>query len=211
MERYKEGYGKEPNQVGEFLLDVDEMMFYMYLPIKMPNSSEVYLPERLGVFKPLVIASASAVDDDVAYQSHIYITAKHVYVTPTDKANRFGWHSDGFMTNDKNFIWMDCCPTEFAIQPLSLIQDEHKSLKQMQNEIDDKNIIKYPTNQLLMLDQFNIHRVSESDSYSGMRTFVKISFSKRKYNLKGNSHNYMIDYDWKMYERGKERNVTDIT
>jgi len=40
-----------------------------------------------------------------------------------------------------------------------------------------------------------------------MRTFVKISFSKDKYDLIGNSHNYEMDYKWDMKERKEERNI----
>ena len=41
----------------------------------------------------------------------------------------------------------------------------------------------------------------------GHRVFVKVTFSQEKFNLLGNSHNYLIDYDWPMRKRRKERNV----
>ena len=39
------------------------------------------------------------------------------------------------------------------------------------------------------------------------RTFFKLSFSKDKYDLKGNSHNYLFDYNWEMRERKENRNI----
>lgn len=212
MKIKKAGYGTEPKLLGNFDLEVSEMMLYMYLPIKMPGSADFYIPQRLETFRPLIWASIDAVgDDDFVEACYLYITAKHIYVTADNKGNRPGWHSDGFMTDDYNFIWSDMCPTEFAIQPMRLIQDELLSIDQMQSEIDSENVIMYPNNHLLMLDQYNIHRVSESENYSGMRTFVKISLSKNKYNLEGNSHNYLMDYRWDMFKRVEHRNVTSVT
>jgi hypothetical protein len=40
-----------------------------------------------------------------------------------------------------------------------------------------------------------------------MRAFLKVSISKDKYDLIGNSHNYLLDYDWQMKERKQERNI----
>jgi len=211
MKIKKAGYGTEPILLGNFDLEVGEMMFYMYLPIKMAGDVDLHIPKRLEVFKPIIWASIDAVgDDDFVEACYLYITAKHVHVTADNKGNRPGWHSDGFMTDDYNFVWTDRCPTEFAIQPICLIQDDLMSMDQMQSEIQADNVTTYPTNNLLMLDQYNIHRVSESDDYSGMRTFVKISLSKNRYNLKGNSHNYLMDYTWNMHDRNEHRNATDI-
>ena len=38
------------------------------------------------------------------------------------------------------------------------------------------------------------------------RTFIKVSFSDQKYNLKGNTHNYLFDYEWDMIDRSVSRN-----
>jgi len=208
---YKDGYGIEPRLLGNFSIDVDEMMFYMYLPIKLAGDTDFIVPSRLALFEPLVWAAVDALGgNDFVQSNYVYITAKHVYVTPEYRGNRKGWHCDGFMTDDFNFIWMDRCPTEFAIQPMSMLQDDLKSMDQMESTITSKNVRTYPPNELLMLDQYNIHRVSEADIYTGMRTFVKLSFSQNRYNLKGNSHNYLLDYKWPMHDRQKLRNVTDL-
>lgn len=36
-----------------------------------------------------------------------------------------------------------------------------------------------------------------------MRNFLKVSFSKDKYDLKGNSKNYLLSYDWYFRDRKK--------
>jgi hypothetical protein len=50
-----------------------------------------------------------------------------------------------------------------------------------------------------------IHRVATVVE-PGMRTFVKITVSDRRFNLIGNTHNYELDYDWEMHPRQVERN-----
>lgn len=40
-----------------------------------------------------------------------------------------------------------------------------------------------------------------------MRAFLKVSFSKDKYDLLGNSHNYLMDYNWEMKARKEDRNI----
>jgi hypothetical protein len=52
----------------------------------------------------------------------------------------------------------------------------------------------------------NIHKVAPV-LVGGMRTFVKVSFSYDKYDLVGNSHNYLLNYAWEMKERKDDRNI----
>lgn len=191
-------YGTEPEIIGEFDLDCREMMFYMYLPIKMPFT-DFRIPERLRIFKPLIDAIRANETD------YIYLTAKHLFVTPENMGNRHGWHSDGFGTDDVNYIWTDKFPTEFCVQDFNLSTDCELSMMQMEFQADKKNIQVYKPKTLLRLDQFQIHRVPLIKE-SGLRTFVKISISEQKYNLVGNSHNFLFDYDWEMKERECSRN-----
>lgn len=66
-------------------------------------------------------------------------------------------------------------------------------MKEMEQQADSSNNVTYSENRLLRLNQFNIHQVAPVTS-GGMRTFLKLSFSKDKYDLVGNSHNYLLDY-----------------
>lgn len=59
---------------------------------------------------------------------------------------------------------------------------------------------------LLRLDQFCIHRVALA-YMPVVRTFLKVSFSPDRYDLIGNSHNFLINYNWSMRERGIARNI----
>ena len=192
-------YGAPPLDLGHYEVGTDEMMLYQYLPIKMAHCPCIRVPLNLDWVVPLLDGIQYELDD------YVYLTAKRMYATKHYKGNRAGWHSDGFLTDDVSYIWYDSHPTEFAIQQFEITPDCDVSLKEFEEQVDIDKIVTYPNKHLLALDQSVIHRVSESDE-EGMRTFVKINVSKDKYNLKGNSHNYLFDYNWEMLDRQVERN-----
>lgn len=63
-----------------------------------------------------------------------------------------------------------------------------------------------PVGHLLRLDPYVIHDTPLIKWPGGMRSFFKISVSSHRYNLRGNSHNHLLDYDWPMYDRETVRN-----
>jgi len=203
-------YGDLPVPICEYRIKCDEMMFYQYLPIKMVLSDEIKYEPRLNCFDAII----SKICDDFielfgesAYHNHyIYLTAKHQYQVANTSFNRLGYHSDGFMTDDINYIWSDANPTIFNNSDFTITQDDRISLSEMETQARAENQIVYRDNNILRLNQFNIHKVNECD-FSGMRTFLKISFSVDKYDLIGNSHNYSLDYNWEMKLRQTERNI----
>jgi hypothetical protein len=114
------------------------------------------------------------------------------------------------MTDDINYIWSDCCPTVFNNSEFNLTQDDSLSLKEMTEQAIESNNIVYDNCNILRLNQFNIHKVGEITKPQ-MRTFIKVSFSKDKYDLLGNSHNYQLDYNWDMKKRKETRNIPQTT
>lgn len=188
--------------VGTFNLSPTEMCFVQYLPIKMRALKSIRIPRNIGWIEPLVDRVCKGAGDLFDY---IYVTVKYTYVSEGCSSNRPGWHIDGYGSDDVNYIWYDKFPTEIMKGTIpNLSEDHEESLKQME-EYEPKEIITFPENSLLRLDNTIIHRVAPIKE-SGMRAFVKITLSKHKYNLKGNAHNYLFDYDWKMYDRKESRN-----
>lgn len=199
-------YGQEPQVIGEFPIDLVkekvEMCFVQYLPIFMPGMDHIAIPKNLNWIRPLV--RQIPWEEETSY---VYVSVKHLFVTPDNMGNRPGWHSDGFGTDDLNYIWTDHFPTEFSIQDFELSEDHHLSLIELEQQVKPDSIRTYGENMLVRLDKYNIHRPPVQDK-SGFRTFVKISVSKEKYNLQGNAHNDLIDYDWEMKPRDAVRNPT---
>ena len=198
------GVGPELLDVHMERLDTDGVPVhaYLYLPIKMAGKPAIRFPRELGWAEPVI----ATVDYLTALDDYIYLTSKRVWVQPGAPGNRPGWHGDGFGTDDLNYVWYDRDPTRFAIQDFYDIQPGHvQSMRQFAEQVDERNVRTYPNRTLLKLDQYVVHDVPTITT-PGFRVFLKLSTSKHKYNLKGNSHNYEFDYDWKMYDRNEVRN-----
>lgn len=203
-------YGQAPAYLGQHLVDVREMMFYQYLPVKLPGSHAPVMEPRLDPFKYLVgvcccdFIGTFGLNQYIA--SHVYLSAKNLFQAPGKIFNRPGYHADGFMSEDVNYLWSDKCPTIFNEGPFSLSRDDSKSMKEMEEQASPDREFSYPENSLLRLNQFNIHK-PEENAKPGMRAFMKLSFSKDRYDLEGNAHNHLIDYAWEMKPRKLERNI----
>lgn len=216
-------YGSEPIEIAsDIRVDNSEMYFYQYLPIKLVGITDnITLPKQLDRLRPIIDKVVKDFQSKVLkpkhgvsykslneYKDHyIYLTAKCLYVKGGENLNRMGWHCDGFMSEDINYIWCDSIPTEYTVGEYELIQNHEKSIEQMNRLLYQVEPLKCKTNSIYRLDETVIHRCDYNRCKEAvLRHFVKVSFSKERYNLKGNSHNYLLDYDWEMKERDVNRN-----
>ncbi|SEG75577.1 hypothetical protein [Sphingobacterium lactis] len=204
-------YGSEPIEIAsDVIVDNSEMYFYQYLPIHLKETVRFAVPERLNNLRSIINLCCYDFGKNIDANLngyYIYLTAKCLYVPSGENLNRFGWHCDGFMTEDINYIWCDCIPTEYVTGEFELVQDHEESIDQMNRLFYHSEPLKCKPNSIYRLDEKVIHRCDYNRSRNAiLRHFVKVSFSKEKYNLKGNSHNYLLDYDWEMKERDAHRN-----
>lgn len=203
-------YGSLPAHLGYFENHTDEMFFYQYLPIKFVGNHNPIYENRLKCFDKLIGKICCDFIGEFglnAYMdSNVYLTAKRLFVTPECGYNRPGYHSDGFGTSDINYIWSDRFPTIFNTSKFVLSENDILSLEEMDKQAKKQNEIHFFDNSILRLNQYNIHKCGEVTETT-IRTFVKVSFSGDKYDLKGNSHNYKLNYNWEMKDRKLERNI----
>jgi hypothetical protein len=208
--------GNPPRDLGLVNLSPTEMMFWMYTPISIPGMYDWVLPGNLQQFDSLV--ERAIYDFDSNYNNKLldhytYLTVKTLWVEGRYIGNRPGWHCDGFGTDDVNYIWYDRAPTEFIWGPPSELftvsSDCDESLEDMSRigklweQID--LVHTFPDKHLLRLDHTVIHR-SPANFDAGMRTFVKVSISKDRYDLIGNSINHYLGELGPMVERKANRN-----
>lgn len=202
--------GELPKDLGLIELESSEMMFWMYLPISVPQSLSFILPDNLKQFGELVLAVR---DDDPSafFLRYAYLTVKTLWVEGEYIGNRPGWHIDGYGTNDVNYIWADRAPTEFVYHPgLELSDDCDISMREMEEFGRFMKLMgttfTYPDKHLLRLNNKVIHR-SPVAFHPGYRTFVKVSLSHDRYNLKGNAVNHLLpETHWPLVDRRVERN-----
>jgi hypothetical protein len=206
-------YGSAPELVGHFDPDFHEYMHYMYLPVRMPRFRNsplrpVRLPERLAFARDMVWEAINREERVYGNEwDYVYLTARRGYATPGNPLNRPGWHADGFGTDDINYVWTDRFPTLFAEQEFDDVSPDHLvSIAQFESQIRPETVVTYGDNLIMRLDPYVIHASPEIPAPGGERSFLKVSFSNSRYNLIGNSHNYMFDYDWPMHSRTAVRN-----
>jgi len=210
-------YGRAPTDLGFFDLSWQatrhhtEMLFYLYLPIKAPGAWSYYLNgyANLNRFMPLIEAVRGDMKGSEWKNNYAYLTAKVMPISPEQPGNRPGWHSDGFLSDDVNYVWSDCSPT-FFWTPLEkglyrLHNDHVKSLADMERLAKTIGRV-YPgdNGHLYKMDQTVIHRVGDPTG-NMLRSFCKISISKKKYDLIGNSIS-SINQGWVFHERSALRN-----
>lgn len=222
MQRHNHYYGKVPDEIGVFDLEFEEYMHYMYLPIYINESGfdleyQYHVPPRLSFAQDLINAAFRAEEDRNSDWKYVYVTARRGYATPGNPLNRPGWHADGFGTDDINYVWTDRYPTLYAVGEFEGISDDHvRSTEQFEGqialaslyppELQRVRVQSYPDKTLLRLDDSVIHRAPDIPAPGGERSFFKVSFSDDRYNLKGNSHNYGLSYDWTLFDREQVRN-----
>ncbi|UIL29708.1 hypothetical protein LZK75_11230 [Rhizobium leguminosarum] len=87
-------YGAAPVDLGCMELDTSEMMFWLYLPIKMPGQFMPKLPANLKKYERIVDAVMDdVIDDDTINpkgrrwtESYVYLSVKITHVTPMPPA-----------------------------------------------------------------------------------------------------------------------------
>lgn len=206
-------YSASPKPLGQWFVKGTEQFKYQYLPIKLAGDVSIQLEKRLHEFNGIIGAACC---DYVGCRglnsfvnSYVYITAKRLFQTEGKPITRPGWHTDGFLTNDINYIWSDELPTIFNKGVFNLSDDDQLSIIEMEQQANPENDYIWTENTLLRLTPFVVHKADET-SFHGVRTFVKISISKDRYDLIGNSHNYLLDYDWTMRPRQDYRNIPQL-
>lgn len=146
-------YGKLPKDLGVIeLINCHEMMFYQYYPLKFPGNYLYALEPRLQGFTSLIEKVKEDLTLDEWIDNYAYLTAKRVWVSGENSGNRPGYHSDGFMTSDINYVWCDAAPTIFNTSAFILTPDDKISLEEMKVQASALNEVVYPLRSLLKLD-----------------------------------------------------------
>lgn len=172
----------------------------VYMCIKQAGCSEYQIPDNLKYLVNRVLSdvyrlSPSLYEDD--WTKYCYITIKKGYIQDNSFPNRDGWHSDGFMSDQENFIWSDSIevPTEVALGEFNVSDCHIKSLGEMEEQANHLSVAKLNINTLYDMKQHCIHRCTKNTSGRAiLRTFIKITFSKELFNCVGNAWNYKLPH-----------------
>ena len=207
-----------PESLGEFHLHNKEYMQFLYYPIKLAGSFILEMEPRLQFLNHLVTTALlnenKGKDFDWLKRQYVYLTVKQTFLPLGGVQNRPGMHSDGFMTNDVQYLWYDRVPTEFMIGDFEVLTDDSLALQELNNFHTSLVAGKLgPENYLVRPEPFHLYRIDHNHIHrptvaleAGPRLFVHLSISEHRYAQEGNSHNYGLNYDWEMTPRKKNRN-----
>lgn len=201
-------YGSKPVLVGDFPISLSEVMYYLYLPVKLLDS-DVRLPPNVEVCRPLIAAALEygVEDGRNVLGEYVYLSARKGWASPDNPLNRPGWHCDGFGTDDLNFVWWSGPGTRFAVQKFHGIDESHiSSLAQFEKQVDERKVIKCKARGLYAIDPYCVHATPIIQAPGCMRQYIKVSLSRHQYNLENNSRNYLFDYSWPLHSRDVIRN-----
>ena len=199
------------------------------MPIHMPGQGW-NIPNRLHQFISVIcLAAAHEGEYGNLEDYYCYITVDQKVVQEGKTGRRAGAHSDAYIETSgaqiditpehaaviseeagevsHTYIAYDKFPTEFFAVPFPLIDVSCEgSLNTFETIADAAEPIIYPAFILLKMDPYVVHRCSIVTETTE-RTFVKISFSRKRYARKGNTINLAFTYDWEMLARSpSERN-----
>jgi hypothetical protein len=206
---------------------VNQGLRFLDMPIHMPGVGW-RVPPRLARYERMI---QMAKDREAMFESgvggstgwsalYVYITVDQKFVPASTYGRRPGPHSDAYedvalmlspMTTPvaHTYICMDCVPTEFypattfGLGRATSCVDSLKSFERTAARAAATRT--FPPGTLLRLDPFVVHRAALAPE-DVQRTFVKISFSEKRYNRQGNTHNPLFAYDWVMKPRDPTRN-----
>ncbi len=176
--------------------------------IKDIGSDEYLIPDNLKPFVRDVILDVHLIDMSLnkAIDMYAYLTIKKMYIQPNTCGNREGWHIDGFMSDQKNFIWSDCdaTPTEVSIGSFDLTLDHEKSIDEMYEQGWGNFNLQLKSNVLYEMNQECVHRPTQNNTNKPvLRTFIKLTYTKELFNGYGNAWNYLIPH----IKPSKERSI----
>lgn len=191
-----------PDVGGNFQIKPQYGLSCLYMPIKMKDDYKFRIPESFLFLYKIINA---CMQTDGAENKYVYLSYECSWVKKGIPQKRPGIHADGFLTDDINFIWYDKDPTIFYDQEFEIELDHKRSMEQFFMQARGFAEKTYPIYTLLRLTEQVVHRTAIPKE-DGVRQFFKLSISKDKYNLKGNTKNPLIDYDWIMHERSMVRN-----
>ncbi len=214
-------YGKPPADCGAFEhINLNEVMYYLYLPVNIAEQTagivdHYRLPPNLRDIEELLFRATKCEARRGRRWDYTYLSARKGWATPDNPLNRPGWHCDGFGSPDMNYVWWSGASTRFWTgdlrneEGIDISADHIESMQQFESLAAryPGNIGTHAAKHLYQLDRYTIHATPELTE-GQMRQYVKISFSNERYNLYGNSHNYLFDYDWPMVDRELVRNDT---
>ena len=156
-----------------------------------------------------------------------YITVDQKVVAPHRTQRRQGFHGDAFLTpenadlgrsalTENTYLVCDRLPTEFKVGPFDL-SDVYPDIARVLACFDElaaaQEVVTFAAYQVVRITPFEVHSPALNPTDAPVeRTFLKITFSRERFNREGNAINPLLTYDnWFWVPRNREiRNLRNV-
>lgn len=183
------------------------------MPIKMSGSNEYKIPKE---FEQFIEPISKMISFETAHNENLIDFYAYLTIDQSESNGRKthrepGLHVDGFqgsriepkVTCDRSYITSDCdCPS-FWNQAFESVENMNDSTQNIFYEFDKtkhySSEIKCNPFDIYLMDCYAVHSANKAENKQ--RTFLRLSFSVRKFDRLGNSHNHLFHYKWDMFDR----------
>ncbi len=142
---------------------------------------------------------------------YVYLTVDQGFIKDGEIQRRQGCHVDGFqgarvtkkLPINRSYVVSDEVPTAFYIQPFHVEQLDdryHNFFLAFDNQAQPDKVWHPRPYDIVLMDAFTVHK-AEVTPRPIYRTFLRLSYTMRIFDRKGNTHNPLFNYEWNMVTR----------
>ncbi len=192
------------------------------LPIKMAASNEYKIPVEFSYFLDPIskIISFENAHNEKVIDFYAYLTIDQLETKIGEYQRTPGLHVDGFqgarinpkVVCDRSYVVTDCnCPSFWnqGFESVEMLDDaKYNIFHDFDNTKHYSSEIKLQPYNIYLMDCYAVHSANKAEC--GRRTFLRLSYSVRRYDRLGNSHNACFDYQWDMVQRDVSETLIDV-
>lgn len=190
------------------------------MPVKVPNGS-IQIPPPLYWWNEFVNKAISAARHTFGFlaveRKFAYLTIDQGLVKKNTTQRASGYHVDGFqgarlpynVEPDFNYVVSDCLPTVFSVQSYNfdgLDLAKHNLFHEMDRQARPENDWRPKPLEIVECSAYTVHR-ADSAPHDMERTFMRLTFSVREFDRKGNTINPLFGSMWKYVSRETPDNL----
>lgn len=182
------------------------------MPIKMPGG-EFRIPYRnraVAEFIQRCVEHEKTINSQID-QCHAYLTIDQRFIDPGKTHRRGGAHFDGMqgeryasrLPADHSYVVSDVNPTKFYMHPFTaqgLSAKHHNWFRELAKQTDQSKTFAPAPYTIYMMTAYQMHE-SPVAAEPGMRTFMRLEFSRKMFDRIGNTKNPLIDTGWNYKDR----------
>lgn len=182
------------------------------IPIKMPGTG-FNIPAELEQFREFlqkIIDHEAAVNPELG-EFYAYLTVDQNVVRKGATQRRPGVHIDGVqgarypvkLPPEHLYSVSDTLGTVFYDQVFDLTRldpAKHHVHAELERQAREEHAIRVPDFQIAFWDSYSVHRADVAPEPL-RRTFVRVEFSRKKYDSLGDTYNPLFEYDWRPVAR----------